>query len=81
MLPDRVSNPGPLTYESGALLIALHGPAGRFVNSPYDLWFDSVYDVRFLSNMYDVKCKMFCLSPECMMYNLSPVNIRYLTTM
>ena len=24
MLPDRVSNPGPLTYESGALLIALH---------------------------------------------------------
>ena len=27
MLPDRVSNPGPLTYESVALLIALHGPA------------------------------------------------------
>ena len=27
MLPDRVSNPGPLTYESGALLIALRGPA------------------------------------------------------
>ena len=26
MLPDRVSNPGPLTYESGALLIALRGP-------------------------------------------------------
>ena len=22
MLPDRVSNPGPLTYESGALSIA-----------------------------------------------------------
>ena len=30
MLPDRVSNPGPLTYESGALPIALHGPA-RFL--------------------------------------------------
>ena len=28
MLPDRVSNPGPLTYESGALPIALRGPAG-----------------------------------------------------
>ena len=28
MLPDRVSNPGPLTYESGALTIALRGPAG-----------------------------------------------------
>ena len=27
MLPDRVSNPGPLTFESGALLIALRGPA------------------------------------------------------
>ena len=26
---DRVSNPGPLTYESGALPTALHGPAGQ----------------------------------------------------
>ena len=30
MLPDRVSNPGPLTYESGALPIALRGPAVLF---------------------------------------------------
>ena len=30
MLPDRVSNPGPLTYESGALPIALRGPAHNF---------------------------------------------------
>ena len=29
MLPDRVSNPGPLTYESGALPIALRGSAER----------------------------------------------------
>ena len=29
MLPDRVSNPGPLTYESGALPIALRGPANQ----------------------------------------------------
>ena len=29
MLPDRVSNPEPLTYESGALPIALLGPAER----------------------------------------------------
>ena len=28
MLPDQVSNPGPLTYESGALPVALHGLAG-----------------------------------------------------
>ena len=31
MLPDRVSNPGPLTYESGALLIALRGPAANYI--------------------------------------------------
>ena len=32
MLPDRVSNPGPLTYESGALPIALRGPATDYIN-------------------------------------------------
>ena len=32
MLPGRVSNPGPLTYESDALPIALRGPAN---NVPY----------------------------------------------
>ena len=31
MLPDRVSNPGPLTYESGALPIAQRGPANLFL--------------------------------------------------
>ena len=29
MWPDRVSNPGPPTYESGALPIALRGPAHK----------------------------------------------------
>ena len=28
MWPDRVSNPGPPTYESGALQTALRGPTG-----------------------------------------------------
>ena len=32
MLPDRVSNPGPLTYESDALPIALRGPAKFYLN-------------------------------------------------
>ena len=32
MLPDRVSNPGPLTYESGVLPIALRGPAQNVVS-------------------------------------------------
>ena len=27
MWPDQVSNPGPLTYDSGALPTALRGPA------------------------------------------------------
>ena len=31
MWPDRVSNPGPLTYESGSLPIALRGPAYMYV--------------------------------------------------
>ena len=30
MWPDRVSNPGPLTYESAALPTAQRGPAFRF---------------------------------------------------
>ena len=33
MWPDRVSNPGPPTYESGALPIALRGPAWEELNS------------------------------------------------
>ena len=33
MWPDRVSNPGPLTYESVALLTALCGPAEQDVKS------------------------------------------------
>ena len=31
MWPDPVSNPGPLTYESGALPTALCGPANKNV--------------------------------------------------
>ena len=30
MWQDRVSNPGPLTYESGALPIMLRGLAGMY---------------------------------------------------
>ena len=39
MLPDRVSNPGPLTYESGALPIAQRGPALTKGNIYYDFQF------------------------------------------
>ena len=34
MWPDRVSNPGPPTYESGALPIALRGPAVGLIKPP-----------------------------------------------
>ena len=40
MLPDRVSNPGPLTYESGALPIALCGPASPLVHIIFYLMLD-----------------------------------------
>ena len=33
MLADRVSNPGPLTYKSGALPIALRCPADYVIMS------------------------------------------------
>ena len=39
MLPDRVSNPGPLTYESGDLPIALRGLAADGVVS------SNIYDM------------------------------------
>ena len=45
MLPDRVSNPGPLTYESGALPIALRGP-GSHIELSMDLIL--IYIVRIL---------------------------------
>ena len=35
MWPDRVSNPGPLTYESGALPIALRSPAPPIVQTQF----------------------------------------------
>ena len=31
MWPDRVSNPGPLTHESGALSTALRGLAKKLI--------------------------------------------------
>ena len=42
MLPDRVLNPGPLTYESGALPIALRGPA----HIVYDLPVYMIYNMK-----------------------------------
>ena len=57
MLPDRVSNPGPLTYESGALPIALRGPArSRFYRvSCLKELFDTVEPVRIFSFLKEIR--------------------------
>ena len=47
MLPDRVSNPGPLTYESGALPIALRGPA-------IPIWSVTITDTILAKYMYGI---------------------------
>ena len=53
MLPDRVSNPGPLTYESGALPTALRGPAAADDSS--------VLEINFLaSSKYLLLSEKFC---------------------
>ena len=46
MLADRVSNPGPLTYESGALPIALRGPANKSRDCIQTVFFDILYSTE-----------------------------------
>ena len=55
MLPDRVSNPGPLTYESGALPIALRGPAAYFRNKIQNIFNWSKVQFSMLLNDFIVK--------------------------
>ena len=55
MLPDWVSNPGPLTYESDALPIALRGPAWvelRFFFSAHCLMMFYI-GIKFHENILD----------------------------
>ena len=49
MLPDRVSNPGPPTYESGVLPIALRGPALLNHICPNNKSFVGSFSVRNMS--------------------------------
>ena len=51
MWPDRVSNPGPLTYKSGALPIALRGPASQFITRfKFYLRVDKTYSVLLIQH-------------------------------
>ena len=54
MLPDRVSSPGPPTYESGDLPIELHGPAWCF--RALAVWYSSFYILPMKLKIY-----IFCL--------------------
>ena len=56
MLPDLVSNPGPLTYESGALPIAQRGPAIETMVWKWKICNSKVYEKMFIdSNSIYVK--------------------------
>ena len=50
MWPDRVSNPRPMTYESGALATVLRGPSMIIINISLEqvcfFWFSSPDHVR-----------------------------------
>ena len=60
MLPDRVSNIGPLTYESGALPIALRGPAAKKCSNRTELvLFPSLSEFV----LYLMVMEFDCLSP------------------
>ena len=58
MLPDRVSNPGPLTYESGALPIALRGPAQLI------LCYSSISNIITYATSYRIKESAAAI-PKC----------------
>ena len=56
MWPDRVSNPGPLTYKSGALLTALRGPAVPTVKNHFTVQFYNIV-VRYYQLLSVTLCK------------------------
>ena len=59
MWPDRVSNLGPLTYESGALPTALRGPAALMKNVGIvqaNFFFQNQERALACQNMANVQC-------------------------
>ena len=59
MWPDRVSNPGPLTYESDVLPTGLRGPAVQYELSLVSLtWNRRRYDkchLKVICHLFSVK--------------------------
>ena len=68
MWPDRVSNPGPPTYESGALPTAQRSPASyvrqSFACNPFLIAYISVttYQILFVSGSQYVCSNVFSIS-------------------
>ena len=62
MLPDWVSNPGPLTYESGALPIALRGPAS--LKQPQKNLYHSVWKEKLILQQNYPRLKIFVVILE-----------------
>ena len=54
MLPDRVLNPGPLTYESCALPIVLRGPVAT-VASPSSDPKKRISNIVLISVWYEIR--------------------------
>ena len=69
MLPDRVSNPGPLTYESGALPIALRSPARNLVTCEVYIALHSEF-VRNLCTEKGITLHVIFLHFFCLMHEL-----------
>ena len=68
MWPDRVSNPGPLTFESGPLPTALRSPAGRVKLVLQQNCIELIYTrgqvsvnkrISVLSNYFDVSFEIY----------------------
>ena len=85
MLPDRVSNPGPLTYGSGVLPIALRGPAGNnFMFASLD---NKALSKRSLSTLKDKNLLLeeqihsFEGWPQLRRQNFNPIALRMAKTL
>ena len=57
MWPDQVSNPGPLTYESGALPTALHSLARK-----------CLLEQGYLLGLIGFFMSPFCISTQVLLY-------------
>ena len=81
MLPDRVSNPGPLTYESGALPIALRGLAACAHSTTYRVGMKCrLRSFQFITLFYKNLCihQVACIASNdslmwCVIRGLSPL--------